>query len=138
MAEDNFNDATYEGFRVGVRWAPNDDWDLQLQHTSQTIETDGVWDFDPTLGDLNSVSFQPDTAEDEFDLTTWTVTGRLASLDVIHRLLSGRLVEGISDYSGYADVGPYIPYYICEYPGYASCGPASMIPQQGAPLTSSA
>lgn len=50
LAEDNFNDATYEGFRVGVRWAPNDDWDLQLQHTSQTIETDGVWDFDPTLG----------------------------------------------------------------------------------------
>ena len=123
MAEDNFNDATYEGFRVGVRWAPNDDWDLQLQHTSQTIETDGVWDFDPTLGDLNSVSFQPDTAEDEFDLTTWTVTGRLASLDVIYTgSYLDRLVEGISDYSGYADVGPYIPYYICEYPGYASCG----------------
>ena len=123
LAEDNFNDATYEGFRVGVRWAPNDDWDLQLQHTSQTIETDGVWDFDPTLGDLNSVSFQPDTAEDEFDLTTWTVTGRLASLDVIYTgSYLDRLVEGISDYSGYADVGPYIPYYICEYPGYASCG----------------
>lgn len=123
LAEDNFNDATYEGFRVGVRWAPNDDWDLQLQHTSQTIETDGVWDFDPTLGDLNSVSFQPDTAEDEFDLTTWTVAGRLASLDIIYTgSYLDRLVEGISDYSGYADVGPYIPYYICEYPGYASCG----------------
>jgi iron complex outermembrane recepter protein len=123
LAEDNFNDATYEGFRVGVRWAPNEDWDLQLQHTSQTIETDGVWDFDPTLGDLNSVSFQPDTAEDEFDLTTWTVTGRLASLDVIYTgSYLDRLVEGISDYSGYADVGPYIPYYICDYPGYANCG----------------
>lgn len=123
LAENNFNDATYEGFRVGVRWAPNDDWDLQLQHTSQTIETDGVWDFDPTLGDLNSVSFQPDTAEDEFDLTTWTVTGRLASLDVIYTgSYLDRLVEGISDYSGYADVGPYIPYYICDYPGYANCG----------------
>ena len=123
LAEDNFNDATYEGFRVGVRWAPNEDWDLQLQHTSQTIETDGVWAFDPTLGDLNSVSFQPDTAEDEFDLTTWTVTGRLASLDVIYTgSYLDRLVEGISDYSGYADVGPYIPYYICDYPGYANCG----------------
>ncbi len=123
LAEDNFNDATYEGFRVGVRWAPNDDWDLQLQHTSQTIETDGVWDFDPTLGDLNSISFQPDTAEDEFDLTTWTVTGRLASLEVIYTgSYLDRLVEGISDYSGYADVGPYIPYYICDYPGYANCG----------------
>ena len=117
LAEDNFNDATYEGFRLGVRWAPNEDWDLQLQHTSQTIETDGVWDFDPTLGDLNSVSFQPDTAEDEFDLTTWTVAGRLASLDIIYTgSYLDRLVEGISDYSGYADVGPTSPITFVNIP----------------------
>ena len=84
LVEDNFNDATYEGYRASLRWAPNDDWDVQLQHTSQTIETEGVWDYDPTLGDLNSESYQPDFADDEFDLTTWTVSGRMANLDVIY------------------------------------------------------
>jgi outer membrane receptor protein involved in Fe transport len=122
LVEDNFNDATYEGYRASLRWAPNDDWDVQLQHTSQTIETEGVWDYDPTLGDLNSESYQPDFADDEFDLTTWTVSGRMANLDVIYTgSYLDRLVEGISDYSGYANNGPYIPYYICNT-SYTSCG----------------
>ena len=122
LVEDNFNDATYEGYRASLRWAPNDDWDVQLQHTSQTIETEGVWDYDPTLGDLNSESYQPDFADDEFDLTTWTVSGRMANLDLIYTgSYLDRLVEGISDYSGYANNGPYIPYYICNT-SYTSCG----------------
>ncbi len=131
LVEDNFNDATYQGYRVGLRWAPNDEWDVLLQHTSQTIETEGVWDYDPEFGELNSRSFQPDYADDEFDLTTWTATGRVGSLDVIYTgSYLDRLVEGISDYSGYAQNGPYIPYYICTYPGYAECGEAAFFLDQ--------
>ena len=89
LVEDNFNDATYEGFRLGMRWAPSDDWDVIVQHTTQTIDTQGVWDYDPTLGDLNSVSFQPDYAEDEFELTTWTASGRMANLELLYRVLLG-------------------------------------------------
>jgi len=114
LAEDNFNDATYTGIRAGVKYALNDDWDLLLQHTHQEIETEGVWDFDPTLGDFNSESFTPDEGDDIFDLTAWTLIYTGSYLD--------RSVEAISDYSGYADSGPFIPYYICDYPGYANCG----------------
>jgi len=131
LVEDNFNDATYQGYRVGLRWAANENWDVLLQHTSQTIETEGVWDYDPEFGELNSRSFQPDFADDEFDLTTWTATGRVGSLDVIYTgSYLDRLVEGISDYSGYAQNGPYIPYYICTYPGYAECGEAAFFLDQ--------
>jgi len=131
LVEDNFNDATYQGYRVGLRWAANENWDVLLQHTSQTIETEGVWDYDPEFGELNSRSFQPDYADDEFDLTTWTATGRVGSLDVIYTgSYLDRLVEGISDYSGYAQNGPYIPYYICTYPGYAECGEAAFFLDQ--------
>lgn len=131
LVEDNFNDATYQGYRVGLRWAANENWDVLLQHTSQTIETEGVWDYDPEFGELNSRSFQPDFADDEFDLTTWTATGRVGSLDVIYTgSYLDRLVEGISDYSGYAQNGPFIPYYICTYPGYAECGEAAFFLDQ--------
>ncbi len=131
LAKDNFNDATYQGFRIGLRWAPSENWDLQLQHTNQEIETDGVWDYDPTLGDLNSESFQPDTSDDNFDLTAWTATGRVGNLDLVYTgSYLDRTVEGISDYSGYADSGPFIPYYICEYPGYASCGSPALFLDQ--------
>ena len=46
----------------------------------------------------------------------------MANLDVIYTgSYLDRLVEGISDYSGYANNGPYIPYYICNT-SYTSCG----------------
>jgi iron complex outermembrane receptor protein len=131
LVEDNFNDATYEGFRLGVRMAPSDDWDVVVQHTSQTISTEGVWDYDPTLGELNSVSFQPDYADDEFELTTWTAEGRMANLDIVYTgSFLDRTVEGISDYSGYANNGPYIPYYICTPGSYVDCGEAAFFLDQ--------
>ena len=38
-------------------------------------------------------------------------------------------MEAISDYAGYADVGPFIPYYICS-PGYAECGAPDLFLEQ--------
>ncbi len=123
LVADNFNDATYEGYRFGVKYGVNDNWDILVQHTHQEIETEGVWDYDPLLGDLETQNFSPDEGDDEFDLTAWTINGRVGSLDLIYTgSYVERSVEAVSDYSGYADRGPFIPYYICSYPGYAECG----------------
>ncbi|MBT8097349.1 MAG: TonB-dependent receptor [Gammaproteobacteria bacterium] len=123
LAEDNFNDATYQGIRVGVKWAVNDEWDVLVQQFHQEIETEGVWDYDPALGELKSQSFSPDRGVDELDMTSWTVNGRLANLELVYTgAYVDRVVDAVQDYSGYADAGPFIPYYICEYPGYAVCG----------------
>lgn len=123
LAEDDFNDATYTGVRAGINYAINDDWEVLLQHMHQEIETEGVWDFDPTLGDYQSESFTPDRGDDIFDLTSWTVKGRVAGLELVYTgSFLDRKLDAISDYSGYADTGPFIPYYICDYPGYANCG----------------
>ena len=59
LVKDNYNNATYEGFRLGASWAINEDWELLLQHTNQTIETEGVWDFDPLLGDFDVQTYSP-------------------------------------------------------------------------------
>ncbi|MFT4825310.1 MAG: iron complex outermembrane receptor protein [Halioglobus sp.] len=123
LVADDFNDASYAGYRLGVKYAVNDDWDILVQHTRQEIETEGVWDYDPLLGDLKTQQFAPDEGDDEFDLTAWTVNGRVGTLDLVYTgSFTERTVEAISDYSGYADRGPFIPYYICSYPGYAQCG----------------
>jgi iron complex outermembrane receptor protein len=123
LVADNFNDATYTGIRSSVKYAINDNWEALLQHTHQEIETEGVWDFDPTLGDYKSESYTPDEGDDVFDLTTWTINGNVGNLEMVYTgSFLDRSVEAISDYSGYADSGPFIPYYICDYPGYANCG----------------
>ena len=57
LVKDDFNEANYQGFRVGATWAFNDDWDLVMQHHQQTIDVDGVFDFDPTVGSLEGDPF---------------------------------------------------------------------------------
>ncbi len=131
LAEDNFNEATYAGFRGSLKYTPNDDWEVLLSHFNQELDREGVWDYAPELGDFNSQNFAPDYATDEFEMTSWTVSGRVAALDVVYTgSYLDRVIDEVYDYSGYADVGPFIPYYICSYPGYASCGAPNFFLEQ--------
>jgi len=115
LVESDFNDATYRGARMGLSWDVNDDWNLLLQHTAQTLETDGVYDYDPNLPGEESVNrFSPSNNQDEFGLTTWTLTGRLAELDVVYTGgFLDRSVFYTQDYTGYTHGGGYQSYYIC-------------------------
>ncbi|MEM7359569.1 MAG: TonB-dependent receptor, partial [Pseudomonadota bacterium] len=123
FAEDNFNEAVFEGFRASGKLAINDEWEVLLTHFSQEVDREGVWDYDPALGDFNSESYAPDEAVDEYDLTAWTVTGRVAGLDAVYTgAYLDRELNEVADYSGYANTGPFIPYYICNYPLYTQCG----------------
>jgi len=131
FAEDDFNEATFTGFRASAKYAVNDDWEVLLSYFSQEIEREGIWDYDPALGELNSESFAPDEGEDEFDMTAWTVTGRVAGLDAVYTgSYLDREVNEVADYSGYANSGPFIPYYICNYPLYTRCGTPNFFLEQ--------
>ncbi len=70
---------------------------------------------DPNLGDLEVQSYNDDTLTDEFDNTSWTLTGRIAGLDVVY---TGAFTERTADqnigYSDYMFVGQYLPYYTCD------------------------
>ena len=131
IAGDDYNDATYQGIRGSVKYAVNDNWDVLLQHFHQEIDKEGVWDYDPSLGEFNSQTFSPDEGTDEFDLTSWTVTGAVGTLEMVYTgSFLDRTVDEVADYAGYADSGPFIPYYICQYPGYASCGAPNLFLEQ--------
>ncbi len=125
VAEDDFNDAVYEGFRASVLWEINPDWRLKVQHLRQSLETEGVFEFEPDIsedGDLAVRSFAPSEGNDDVSITSLTLEGRFAGLDLIYNgSYTDRNFEGQTDYTGYADNGPFIPYYICA-PGYDSCG----------------
>lgn len=117
VAED-FNDATYTGGRFGVSYLLNDQWELLVQHTQQSLDTEGVWYYDPNLEGESSVNrFAPDENEDDFGLTTWTIEGRVKMLDVIYT--GGYLNRDYSstiDYTFYTNGGLFSAYYVC-YPG---------------------
>ena len=116
LLEDDFNQSKYTGARLSALISLSDDWDLLVSHTTQELEADGVFYSDPDLGVLEIQSYIDDSLKDEFDNTSWTLTGRIAGLDVVY---TGAYTERTADqnigYSDYMFVGQYLPYYICDY-----------------------
>ncbi|MFU8831811.1 MAG: TonB-dependent receptor [Wenzhouxiangella sp.] len=116
LVEDNFNDSQYRGFRLSGLYRISDEWSLMVQNTYQELEADGVFDFDPEVGDLQVTRFFPDTLEDEFNQLTWTLEGRIGALQTIYTGgYLNRSVEQSVDYTGYNNVGAFVAYYTCTY-----------------------
>jgi outer membrane receptor protein involved in Fe transport len=119
LVEDNFNTANYAGARFGLSYLVNDEWNLLVQHTQQSLDTEGVFAYDPNLeGESSTNRFTPENNNDDFGLTTWTLTGRLEQLDIVYT--GGYLDRDINstiDYTGYTNGGTFSAYYVCNYSG---------------------
>jgi iron complex outermembrane receptor protein len=117
LVEDDFNDATYSGVRFSAHHNFNNDWSLLVQHTAQTLNTDGVFSYDPNLeGESSTNRFIPEDNQDEFGLTTWTLEGRLAKLDVVYTGgYLDRSIDSTIDYTGYTNAGLFSAFYTCDY-----------------------
>jgi iron complex outermembrane receptor protein len=126
LVEDDANDASYAGFRLGVAYEVNDDWDLLVQHTQQQLDTEGVFAYDPNLEGTQSVNrFQEDKNSDVFGLTTWTLSGRLDELDIVYTGgLLNRDIASTVDYTGYTNGGLFAAYYVCNH--YTAATPADV------------
>ena len=127
IVEDDFNETTYTGARVSGSFDITEDWNAYLAVAHQELESDGVFYADPELGDddLAISHYQPDSIEDEFDNVAWTLTGRIAELEMVYTgAFTSRETNQLVDYSDYLFVGQFLPYYICDgsvsYPGSAA------------------
>ena len=116
IVQDDWNEASYRGARIGLAYSINDDWDFLIQHNAQTLEAEGSFIVDPSLDQPHaSARFAPEYNRDEYGLTTWTLQGRIGTLDAIYT--GGHLareVDGIIDYTHYNNGGGYITYYLCS------------------------
>ncbi|MUH71452.1 TonB-dependent receptor [Psychrosphaera haliotis] len=119
LVEDNTNTANYAGTRIGLSYLINDDWDLLVQHTQQSLDTEGVFAYDPNLeGESSTNRFVPENNNDDFGLTTWTLEGRLEHLDLVYTGgYLDREINSTIDYTGYTNGGSFAAYYACNYAG---------------------
>jgi len=115
FVEADFNDATYRGARVALTWNISDDWSVDLMHLRQELDTDGVFDYEPDVGDLQVTKFDKNSLRDKVSLSTLTLNGRLGALTLMYTgsYLKHRATQ-ISDYAGYSNIGLYLPYYECD------------------------
>jgi outer membrane receptor protein involved in Fe transport len=115
LAKEDWNEAKYSGYRAGLKLEVNDDWSVMVQHMSQELDVDGTFLVDPSMGDDKSSKFTPESNNDDFELTTWTIEGRIANLDVIYTGgYLDREVDSLIDYTHYNNGGGYITYYLCS------------------------
>jgi outer membrane receptor protein involved in Fe transport len=115
FVENNFNDASYIGGRIAATFKLSDDWSIDLMHMRQRLKTDGVFNYEPGVGDLKVTQFNPNSLRDNVNLSTLTINGRLGALDLIY---SGSYLNRNSvqkaDYASYSNIGLFLPYYECD------------------------
>ena len=126
IVEENHNTATTVGGRAALRVDLNDNWTATAGVMFQSLETQGVWDHDPSLGDLVVSKLLPDWSEDDWVQLSLKVEGEIAggTLTATYADLD-RDQSSYVDYSLYNDYyvsyGFVQPYYSC-YIGFGGCG----------------
>lgn len=136
IVEENHNTASTVGGRALLRVDLNDNWTATAGVMFQSLETEGVWDHDPTLGDLVVSKLLPDWSEDDWVQLSLKVEGEIAggTLTATYADLD-RDQSSYVDYSLYNDYyvsyGFVQPYYSC-YIGFGGCGdPRGYVSSEG-------
>jgi outer membrane receptor protein involved in Fe transport len=135
IVKENVNSASYEGFRASLKHEINDNWSALVSYTTQSIESDGVFMADPSLGDLEIQRYSEDSMADDFDNMSVTIDGMIGDLEVVYAgAYTDRESDQSVDYTDYLFVGQYLPYYICDgsvtYPGSSAPSGTCQAPNQ--------
>jgi len=123
LAGSNINPVNYKGIRAELLYKFNDDWDLLITQTYQTMDAQGVFYQQPNASDgaplqpLEVTVFNPTYDQDKFSNTAWTVNGKLGALKAVYTGgYLDRTVHQVADYTNYSR-GLYADYYQCYGPG---------------------
>ena len=113
------NPVTYQGIRAQLLYKVNDDWDVLLAQSYQSMHSQGVFYQQPTASDgaplnpLEVTLFNPAHNNDKFEMTSLTIDGKLGPLKAVYT--AGYLVRNVEqtgDYTNYSR-GVYADYYQC-------------------------
>src|SRR6202453_2511056 len=113
------NPVTYQGIRAEALYKFNEDWNLLVTQSYQTMNSQGVFYQQPNASDggalapLEVTLFNPTYDKDAFESTAWTLNGKLGAISAVYTGgYLDRNVHQAGDYTNYAR-GVYADYYQC-------------------------
>ncbi|HKX91334.1 MAG TPA: TonB-dependent receptor [Sphingomicrobium sp.] len=118
LEEKNFNDIETYGGRAALKVDLNDNWTATPTFLYQKMDSDGVFFFDPNLGEYKIDRFREDVRKDKFWQAALTIQGKIANFDVTYAgAYMDRKTSSVSDYADYADAYDqlYANYYYGLY-----------------------
>jgi len=118
LEKKNFNDTTTYGARAALKIDLNDNWTATPTFMYQKMKSNGVFFFDPNLGENKIDRFRDDVRKDRFWQAALTVQGKIGNFDLTYAgAYMDRTTYTLSDYADYADA--YDQLYANYNPSYA-------------------
>ena len=77
LIADDVNEVDWLGARASIKWFVNDNWNVTAMANYQDIEANGFNDYDPNIGDLQTVKFAQESRQDEWLQTNLVIEGDL-------------------------------------------------------------
>src|SRR6476660_4016658 len=104
LVKKNFNDQDIYGGRAALKIDLDDNWTVTPTFMYQKPHANGVFFYDPKLGDLKIDRFRKEVNKDRFWQAALTVEGKIANFDVTYAgAYMDRPTYGLADYADYAD-----------------------------------
>ena len=114
----NFNQQDVYGGRAALKVDLNDNWTATPTFMFQKLNSEGVFYFDPELGEHKIDRFRGDKRRDRFWQAALTVQGKIGNFDLTYAgAYMDRPTYQVSDYADYADAYDflYADYYDGAY-----------------------
>jgi len=109
----NINNVEHTGGRIAAKWFVNDNWSITGNVLTQRSNAGGRNDYDPLVGDLETVKFFKDTREDRWSQGALTIEGKIGELDFISiSSYFDRNIDYVFDRTTYS---AYFNYNFCPY-----------------------
>jgi outer membrane receptor protein involved in Fe transport len=132
--EENWNDSETTGARMILQWDINDAWSTSLTALTQTTKTGADNDYDPFVGDLQTIKFHKDYRDDQYEMYSFVLNGDMGFAQLVGSVnYYERDIDAMYDITAYAhywaalycydsyyqaaDLGPY--YWANPDTGYA-------------------
>ena len=103
LVKDNYNTSTTYGGRFALKLDLNDNWTVTPTLIAQDQKNNGIFGFDPSVGDLKVQHFRPESNHDRWYQAALTIEGKVHDFDIVY---SGghmdRRIDSQSDYTDYS------------------------------------
>jgi outer membrane receptor protein involved in Fe transport len=101
--ESNYNDVDTYGGRAALKIDLNDNWTITPGIMAQKQQANGIFAFDPSVGELEVAHFYPEGSDDKWWQGALTVEGKIGNLDFVYAgAYLKRDVDSESDYTDYS------------------------------------
>ena len=118
MLKEDFNEVDWQGARAAVRWLADDNWTVTATANFQELEAGGYNDYDPAVGDLQTVKFAEEMRTDDWLQTSLVIEGDLGFAQLVSATsYYDREMLYTNDTQSYA---AYFHYSFGVYYGYAT------------------